>query len=59
MQIILARLKIKILTSVMISRNMEIGTILRHCNDNNAVVTLHFSQVGSKIAVNVNKSNCK
>ena len=55
----LAKLKIKILTSVMMGRNMAIGTILRHCNDDDAVVTLHFIQVGSKLAVSVNKIKYK
>ena len=55
----LAKLKIKILTSVMIGRNVAIGAILRHCNDDDAVVTLHFFQVRSKLEVSINKIKYK
>ena len=47
MQIMLETMKIKILTSVIIPRNVTIGTILKYYNDNNAVVTSYFIQVGS------------
>ena len=39
----------------MIGRNITIGTIFRCYDDNDAVVILHFIQVGSKLAVNINK----
>ena len=42
MQVMLKNMKIKILTSVMIGRNITIGIILKHYNDNNAVVTSHL-----------------
>ena len=41
MQVTLTSLKIKILTSIVIGRNIMIGDILRHYDDNDAVVTSH------------------
>ena len=43
----------------MIGRNITIGTILKHYNDNNAVFNSHFIQAGSKLTVNINKIKCK
>ena len=41
MQVTLTSLKIKILTSILIGRNIMIGDILGHYDDNDAVVTSH------------------
>ena len=60
MQTALANLNVKILTSVVTCRNIAICTILRYYDDDDdAVATLHFIQVGSKLVVNINKIKSK